>query len=260
MEIKKKIGSIDLEEWLKRKKVLPDDKIIEDRKYSRKLIAYLDILGIRDLVCNNIDGDEYKVIDKIEKMRKIAETTSKLLMNDEFFDFLHISDSFVFVSEPNVLEDLLVILASIQMRIILECHYLLRGAVTIGDAITREQGRYIIGPAYIKAFELQDQNAIYPRIIIDNNVLNEVRKSPDFEKFIYVDKDKESFLDYISIYKDNEELRTDEIKISLQQEGVLEYIQGNYEKYNEEEDYNIKQKYGWTIQYFKELGVWKDAK
>lgn len=251
---------IDPKKWIIREELPFEEKTIEDRTYSKKLIAFLDVLGITNLVKENVDGNEYKAINKIEEIQKIVKTTSRSLMNDGDFYIINISDSFVFVGEPAVLKDLLIILASIQIRIIHECNFLLRGAVTIGDAIITDEGNYLIGPAYLEAFRLQDKNAIYPRIILDNSVLEEIKDTAYFKEYIFVDKDKEHYLNYVNIFRVNEELKMKEVKSRLISDGVFQFIKDKYNEYNNLKKYKIRQKYGWTIQYFKEIGVWGNAK
>ncbi|MGD0283795.1 MAG: hypothetical protein ABSB95_15720 [Dissulfurispiraceae bacterium] len=129
---KKKIAGISYDEWLG-----PGEPahIKEINKYSNKLIAYLDVLGIKNLIDRHRNNDEHLAIDKIEQIRKIVEDSTALVKKTDYIDYLQISDSFVFVCDPGTIILLIELLSTIQMRIISECEFLLRGAITIGDAI-----------------------------------------------------------------------------------------------------------------------------
>ncbi len=262
---KQKIGNIIVDKWTDRRSepVYKEPRIepIKKSKYFIKLIAFLDILGIKDLIDRyNTGENEHKAIEKIEQMRSIALGISEELLKEKDSYFLNLSDSFVFICNPDILDQLLKILANIQMQIISECHHLLRGAVTIGKAVEQEYGKYIIGPAYIKAYLLQERNAIYPRIIFDNNTLTEIKKNKKMLKYVHIDKDKEYFLDYIRLYKDERKEKWEDIKLLLDNNRVLNYIRDEYKIYNKKENHKRKQKYGWTIQYFNKLGVWENGK
>jgi len=151
-------------------------------------------------------------------------------------------------------------LAKVQFFILLECNQLLRGAVTIGDAIMNDHGKYIIGPAYIRAYLIQEKDSIYPRIIIDNCVKKEILKSKVLKDSISIDTDKECYLNYIKIFMNNAQRKDSDIIEMFMSEGLFKYVKEKYDEFNtdNEEDHNIKQKYGWTIEYFKRMGVWID--
>ena len=234
-------------------------KIEDLNKYNNSLIAYLDVLGIKSFIEQNRKGKEYIALEKIDEIRKIVKTSTDLFDKPDNFYHLHISDSFVFISDPKFIISLIDLLSTIQIRIINECQFLLRGAITIGDAIIKEDGKFIIGPAYIQAFQLQEKNAIYPRIIVDKSVVKEIKNSENpIEKYLKQDSDKEYFIDYIKVYMRNESVKRQEIKIRLRRENIYNHLKKKFKEFYEEENHNISQKYGWTIQYYKQIGVWED--
>jgi len=258
----KQIAGLSYDEWLDKAEKEPAPKAIQ-KKYTNKLIAYIDVLGIKQLIADNRKGKEHIAIDKIEEMRKIVSTSSDISDSIEDFNYLHISDSFVFVCEPKSVISLIELLSTIQTRIINECNFLLRGAITIGDTIIREDGKFIIGPAYIQAFQLQEDDAIYPRIIADKSVVKQLIKqlnksNESIDKYLQQDSDKEYFVDYIKVYMDREELKKTDIKITLRRENIFSYLNNDFDKYYEDNNHNISQKYGWTIQYYKNFGVWEN--
>jgi len=253
----KKIAGIDYDEWLDKtgKETAPRIK----KKYSRSLIAFLDVLGIKKLISDHTGGREHIAIDKIEEMRKIVEMSVAVLEDRDEFYYLQISDSFVFLCRPLDITILLGLLSTIQTRIIQECNFLLRGAVTVGDAIIREDGKFIMGPAYIQAYQLQENDAIYPRIIVDSGAITAIEKTEKARKdYLKEDADKEYFIDYLRVYMDHEGLRSDDMRTRLKRDATFDYLKKRYKEYSDKEDHNIAQKYGWTMEYCKGLNVWEE--
>jgi len=260
----KKIAGLTYDEWLKKpgKKSAKPVRREEVKKYSNKIIAFVDVLGIKTLIEQHRNNDEYKAIDKIEKMRKIVEDSTKIEKQTKNVDleYLQISDSFVFVCDPKTVIMLIELLSTIQMRIINECQFLLRGAITIGDAIVREFGKFIIGPAYIQAYQLQENDAIYPRIIVDRSVTKAIKKSAHpIKGYLQRDSDKEFFVDYVKVYMQKESLSKQKIKSRLSRENIFNCLRDRFKENYQKENHNISQKYGWTIQYFKKLEVWENG-
>ncbi len=253
----KKIAGLGYDEWLEKtgKEAAPKVKT----KYSRSLIAFLDVLGIKKLISDHTGGREHVAIDKIEEMRRIVETSVKVLEDKDEFYYLHISDSFVFLCRPEDIIILVELLAIIQTRIIHECNFLLRGAVTVGDAIIREDGKFIIGPAYIQAYQLQENDAVYPRIIVDASVIKAIAKAKkSIHDYLKEDSDKEYFVDYIRVYMAREGLKPADMRIRLKRDSLFEYLKECYQEHHAKEDHNIAQKYGWTMEYCKALKVWEE--
>lgn len=260
----RKIAGVTYEEWLKKpnKKSAKPVRREEVKKYSNKIIAFIDVLGIKTLIEKHRNNDEYKAINKIEKIRKIVEDSTKRVKQAKNIDleYLQISDSFVFVCDPKNVILLIELLSTVQMRIITECHFLLRGAITIGDAIAEEFGKFIVGPAYIQAYQLQENDAIYPRIIVDRSVTKAIKKSTHpIKGYLHRDTDKEFFVDYIKVYMNKESLSKQKIKSSLVRENIFNYLRDGFNENYQKENHNISQKYGWTIQYYRKLGVWENG-
>lgn len=259
---KKKIAGVTYDKWLLEKARKKPAPIRDLKKYSNKLIAYLDVLGIKSLIEQHRNDDEHLAIDKIEKMRKIVEDSTKIIKQTKDIDleYLQISDSFVFVCDPKTVIVLIELLSTIQMRIITECKFLLRGAITIGDAIVREFGKFIVGPAYIQAYQLQENDAIYPRIIVDQSVTKAIKKSTHpIKNYLQRDSDKEFFVDYIKVCMNKESLSKQKIKSRLRREDIFSYLRDRFNENYQKENHNISQKYGWTIQYYKKLEVWENG-
>jgi hypothetical protein len=256
---KKTIAGLDIDQWI--------DKTGQEaappplkKKYSESLIAFLDVLGVKQLILDHTGGREQHAIDKIEEMRKIVETSVKVLADRDDFYLLHISDSFVFLCKPTDILILIGLLATIQTRIIDECHFLLRGAVTIGDAIIRERGNFIIGPAYIQAYQLQENDAVYPRIIVDARAVKAITKEGErgVTDYLRQDSDREYFVDYVKVYMAREKITPADMRIRLRRNSTFDYLKMKYKEHCDNEEHHIAQKYGWTMEYCKSHKVWEE--
>jgi len=144
---------------------------------STYLIAYFDILGYTDIVSNKTTEDE---INLVKGMKEIVNSINDL-NNNHFQISVHtFSDNYVIAIEISNNNDsekvhkamfMINSLQRIQHQIILDHGLLIRGALTKGDLYI--DSNFIHGKALIKAHNLEKE-AIYPRIIIDNELIGEI--------------------------------------------------------------------------------------
>jgi hypothetical protein len=153
----------------------------EPARYRRAVVTFLDILGFANLVKS---GEANKVAQVLSAVRKYAipESHDELIGDEPTVCSVAFSDSIVrvrFLDGDNQLYPIGHVLSEINHLSLIQGELIsediiLRGALTIGD-IYLNQG-IIFGPAMVTAYEFESKLAIYPRIVIDPSVLNEVRK------------------------------------------------------------------------------------
>ena len=148
------------------------------------------------------------------------------------------SDSFIFVCKIEFLKDLIEVLAAIQNYILIKEKMLLRGALDYGKLYVHKEKNSIIGPAFISAFKCQENNAIYPRIIICNSIKDLVDYKDDSVKK-YICHDKEEIIDYIDFSLDCDVLEKE----------VFIFLEKKYT--DNKNNLNIRQKYGWMKNYLE---------
>lgn len=168
-----------------------------ETKYEKRLIAFIDILGFKEIVKQSekdISKVEliYSVLDYLKnwevsekwdlRLVEIEEDAQK--RGIEKFDIRNktnvtaFSDSIV-VSvrvEDNINEmtsTLITILAYIG-AVLLEKGILFRGGLTVGNLIHNENGT-VFGQGLIDAYKLESGNAKFPRIILSDHLLNELK-------------------------------------------------------------------------------------
>jgi len=146
--------------------------------YSKSFVAYLDVLGFKNLVkSNNITAlnNYFNIInDELDQLRRIKEK--------EDIGSIIISDSVILTVPQNVddkidnifrLRQLCIAIGKIQQRLALD-NIWIRGAISCGNTFFDSTNNQIVGPAYIDAFLLEEEFAIFPRVIIDSKIIKEI--------------------------------------------------------------------------------------
>lgn len=257
------INGINIDEWIDESQSIDsisEEASITTLKYEKKLVAFLDLLGITNEIRSNVNGNENIIISKMTKIKEIVEIEIEDSPISDKMSMLYISDSFIFVCEQDALANFLALLSNIQMRVLVECKTMLRGALEYGDVIVQDNGKQIIGPAYIDAYLKQEHDAIFPRIIIGNSVLKLINANEEQYEKIVVSQDRETSLDYIDVYMTLEHLTKKDIVTRLRREGIYDYLFSTYEQYNQKNNSSVRAKYAWTINYLRDKGVWSNEK
>lgn len=165
-------------------------------KYEKRLITFIDILGFKEIVKqsdNDLSKVEliYSVLEYLKnweisdnwdlKLVEIEEDAQK--RGVENFDIRKktnitaFSDSIV-VSvkiDNNINEMASTLIANLAYigAILLEKGVLFRGGITLGNLIRNENGT-VFGQGLIDAYQLENNNAKYPRIILSDKLLKEL--------------------------------------------------------------------------------------
>lgn len=168
----------------------------KELKYERRLIAFIDILGFKDIVKQSEKDTAkieliYSVLEYLKDWEKSEKWDLKFVEIEESAQYKGVnnfdlrgrtntttfSDSIV-VSvkvDENVNEmasTLIVNLAYIG-TILLEKGILFRGGLTIGNIIHVDNGT-VFGQGLIDAFMLETRSAKYPRIVLSDKLLKEL--------------------------------------------------------------------------------------
>lgn len=165
-------------------------------KTENYYLAYLDILGTKDIVLKDKDDKYLHKLDKIYKKaindkKFINEHNNKDIFAKIFSDNillgikLHKDEEF---NKPK-LEKLINLAGLIQLNTLKE-GYLLRGAIVRGDFC--DTGIFVHGKALIEAVTLEENVAIYPRIIIH-------RKNAFTTNPAYITRDSDDYY-YVNSY------------------------------------------------------------
>ncbi len=118
----------------------------------------------------------------------------------------------------------------------IEIWYLLRGGITKGKLIHTKE--YLFGPAMNYVYKLESELAIFPRIIIDENLIGLINQQNI--DFFTKDFDGIYFLDYLNP-NNFENMKKEDVKTHL--DSIRDTL-NNFDK-ESINDLKIKQKYLW---------------
>ena len=150
--------------------------------YKQSIVSFVDILGFRSLVAD--EANFAKINSALNELKSFTEfETDQIDVFEQ--SFTNFSDCCVRStpllksdSSPNtfgILFHEIFSLGLAQLQLLVTESILIRGAVSFGD-ITHDKNR-VFGPALVKAYELESEEAVYPRIILDPLVMEKLRNS-----------------------------------------------------------------------------------
>jgi len=213
--------------------------IPERRQYDEKLVAWVDILGMRTRIHDYKNHDAEEILTIMSRFQNYVRNSCENF--EELVKYIQISDGIIIVSEFEYLKEICEILCQIQWNILVNDNMILRGALTSGKIRINEDPPLIIGPAFVEAFELESENAIFPRIIISHNLYN----LSNFE-FINEDTDHYHFLDFLEYVIKTKNLNNKQLLHNLRTSKVIKYLKTEYNEHIGK-DNRTAQKYGWLI-------------
>lgn len=178
-----------------------------DREQKAYAVAYLDILGIT----NRIKSNKEAQLDALNTLHNLYTSIIELtdpqkgIKKYENIQFKIFSDNIIIakqLSQEDKANDVVTLLSCVSNFLCSAVGdgvgWLVRGGITIGDFYIDDT--IVWGPALLRAYELEDKIAIYPRIILDEIVTNVLSSSTIKNDFVRVDKDGCRFLNYMDIW------------------------------------------------------------
>ncbi len=154
-----------------------------DIVYEKRFVSYLDVLGFKAIV----DGPDG--LKKIQEYFAALNHTLATKLDGLEIDVITISDS-VILSIPvpdksadqkrKLFEKICDAVSDFQCAMA-QKNIWMRGAITYGECYISKDPVQIVGPAYIKSYELEQSTAIYPRVIIDPKIIGELGFKTDKE-------------------------------------------------------------------------------
>jgi len=178
------------------------------REYKECYIAVLDLLGfksaLKDYDCNTIASFFDEVFDEYT----ISYTaTDKPIINREDMHMKVMSDSvcyFIDASIENALPALIATCDLLQIRMLqLKEPMLSRGAIVKGKIYNDND--VLFGEGFVRAYYMQEDEAIYPRVIIDKNIIEGYKcinptDQEYLDRLLTKDFDGYYFSDYLALF------------------------------------------------------------
>ncbi len=132
-------------------------------EYKERVVAFVDVLGFSALVRRS--ETDPAAMDNVRKLVTVNELFYSFMTKFQLSTASFFSDSFVLSMQP---DRVLYVVREIGYL----CRYLLlqglpcRGAITTGSLYHR--GRFVLGPAFVSAAEMEKSVAVYPRVVLDD--------------------------------------------------------------------------------------------
>lgn len=169
-----------------------------DYKTSNHIIAYLDILGATDKICNDND---FSFLNHLNMFMEdaIEESGGGIFPHKEKIFIKIFSDNILLAIElkenDEQRDDKIAALFNTVANIyneILRYGYLMRGAIVEGEFFHND--KIVYGKALVKAVHLEEKVANVPRILVRAEV-----NDPNSRYYLMQDEDNESFLSIFSL-------------------------------------------------------------
>lgn len=143
---------------------MPDEEV-----YTNRYVAFIDILGFTQEVKNSRQNQ-----GKANQIKKTLNSLHDCLINSPDIHFFAFSDSIIIVSKENVSGDFyanqMFEVVSKICKCLLENHLLCRGGISFGEVYFDKDKNIVFGEAYLKALEIEQKQAFYPRVVLDDRV------------------------------------------------------------------------------------------
>jgi len=151
-------------------------------QYDKSYVAFLDVLGFKNLVSSSKKSDKNKLDQYFGVVNSAIDYLSQIQSKQQIgIGSIIISDS-VILSVPmgqdandNLyrLRHLCVAVGIIQQFLAIKDIWL-RGAISYGNTYFDSVKSQVVGPAYINAYLLEENTAVWPRVILDSKIIEEL--------------------------------------------------------------------------------------
>lgn len=175
-----------------------------EEKYTNTglyVIAFFDILGTKEKVKDNLT-------EALEQLWLINHFIRKEIYNQSDIIFRTFSDNYFIAIETSIdninvnFNRIANIVGNLHSRCLRMYNILLRGAITYGEMHIDEYS--ILGDALIKGYQMEQKDAIYPRILVDKELVNiEKVHYRNFREPIFKDSDSQICLNTLMFFQEN---------------------------------------------------------
>ncbi len=176
-----------------------------DRETSQHIVAYLDILGIAARMKHGYELQKL-AMNKLHNLYTHSMDNRTAMEGYSDIQFKIFSDNIIIVKklseqpEKRLLDirALFFCVSNFQCLAVNDSiGWLVRGGISIGQLYIDET--MVWGEALLKAYDLESKAAIYPRILLDSNLLSHIGSDEELTEFVRQDFDNFYFLNYLYI-------------------------------------------------------------
>lgn len=228
-----------------------------NKYYEKHVIAFIDILGFKEHIEKTlVDESHAKALHNILAYLnniKVDNYNGDFPENDTSGREVSVFSDSIVISYPltytSAVFYLLLDVIHIQLDMLAN-GILLRGGITVGDLYHRSGVVY--GPAMNEAYKLESKNAIYPRVVVDEKILEEGAKngfhSPKEEldyilSLLNIDEDKQLIVDFLRQWQEVDDTDIYHELLGTTKDLIINEI-------DEQTSPNILSKYLWLKRYY----------
>lgn len=141
-------------------------------EYEDRMVAFIDILGWRNIVERSVEDSDLRQrmlagfgALELRAFDPFTIDFREFAPKDLFCTMSQISDTVILSRSANTWPFWFTIELGILARVMMAVGFVVRGGVTIGKMY--HEGTIAVGPALTRAYMLESEVALYPRIVID---------------------------------------------------------------------------------------------
>jgi len=219
---------------------------LENKKeFDQYIIAYIDFLGMKE----KMQKESFETLKMIEfivtGIRKVAEMIKSMNKLDEFkvrifSDNVLIALKLNETDLKNQLISVINLLTLIQFTAFTPFNIMVRGAVTVGELFISNE--IVWGKGLIDAYLLENEVAVYPRIILSKGLLKtyNANKSKGLNLYALIQEDFDGYW-YLDFFSAVPSITNIPIFNTILTNQAISYASAPH---------RIKQKFNWTLSYF----------
>lgn len=177
-----------------------------NRKTNSYIVAYFDLLGVTSRIKSDIKKQELSM-NKLHNLYTFSVDLTKeiKIKGNQEIQFKIFSDNIIIAKKlseekKKKLEDINCLLSCAarfqELSASDSVGWMLRGGISIGQFFIDEV--MVWGEALLKAYFLEDKVAVYPRVILDSNVISEIKDNSALSEYTRKDFDNLIFLNYLN--------------------------------------------------------------
>lgn len=164
--------------------------------YHDRIVAFIDILGFTTLIqrLGNDDGLHSRLLSALQKIGRYKQFAGNPQCAQKNLEVSVFSDSIVISSVPQHLFEVIWSCLGLQSQL-LAIGILTRGGISIGRTFHEKDILY--GEGMIKAYRLESGSAIYPRIVVDPELMPKIT---DGQRAMFLNEDHDGlwFVDFFA--------------------------------------------------------------
>lgn len=157
-------------------------------------VAFIDILGFKDIVeKERLSGYSGKQLDKLY----ICHEECTAIFKDHGLDIIQFSDSIMIskIYEKDAFHEFITAVSDYQ-KFLMRQGFLCRGGIAVNKHYSLSS--FVFSPALIEAYRVESEKAIYPRVVVSEDVIDLVFPERNYPQTICKEYDGLFFVNYLN--------------------------------------------------------------